>query len=96
MQSANASLRSRSLGGLLSTRSTWGGAPPSAIKRCPHPVRRITRVDSDAPFTKLATLRPSTRRMPKSVITMEKGLRRLRATLNASIPASPPFAVITS
>jgi hypothetical protein len=83
---ANASRRSRSLGGLLSTRSTWGGTSPSAIKRCPHPVRRITGVDSDAFFTKLATLRPSTRGMPKSVITTANGFPCPSAARNESIP----------
>src|ERR1700761_1911663 len=53
-------------------------------------------VESDALFRKRATLRPSTRGMPKSVITIEKGLPRLRAALKASIPSPPPFAVITS
>jgi hypothetical protein len=46
---------------------------PSAIKRCPHPVRRITAVDWEALFTKLATFLPSMRGMPKSVMTTAKG-----------------------
>src|SRR5580698_2578627 len=46
--SANAARSSFSLGGLLSTRSTSGGTSPSAISRCPQPVKRITGVDGES------------------------------------------------
>jgi hypothetical protein len=47
-------------GGLLSTRSTWGGTPLSATIRRPQPVSSTTGVEGDSAFTALATRRPST------------------------------------
>src|SRR5690606_31583359 len=57
---AKASRNCASLGGLLSTRSTFGGLSASARMRCPQPVRRITGVAGDFSLTAAATLRPST------------------------------------
>jgi hypothetical protein len=59
-QKARASRSSLRSGGLLSTRSTWGGMSPSATKRRPQPVSRITGVEGESAFTALATRRPST------------------------------------
>src|SRR5690606_34482698 len=47
---AKASRNCASLGGLLSTRSTFGGLSASARMRCPQPVRRITGVAEDFSF----------------------------------------------
>ena len=57
---ASAARRSRSLGGLLSTRSTWAGIAPSAASPWPHPVSRITGIVLASLLTAPATLRPST------------------------------------
>src|SRR5688572_13923922 len=56
-----ASRSSRSLGGLLSTRSTNGKVSGCSPSRWPQPVRRMTGVDGERVFTARATTRPSTR-----------------------------------
>src|SRR5437588_11425831 len=46
-KAARASRSSRSFGGLLKTRSTWGGTSPSASLRRPQPVSSSTGVATD-------------------------------------------------
>src|ERR1700721_1296508 len=73
VNSASAPRTSASLGGLLRTRSTCAGMSFSASKRLPHPVRSTTGVSGEAALIAAATLRPSTYRIPTSVITSENG-----------------------
>src|SRR3569833_1772528 len=92
---ANASLNSFNYGGLLSTRSTCCGMSPSVFNRWPQPVSIITGVDAAACLMAVATRRPSTFGMPKSVITTSKTWPFSFACWKVSMPARPPFAGVT-
>lgn len=69
MQLARASRNAAMRAGLPSKWSTPAGRTASSCMRRPHPVNMITGVLVDMSFTPVATAFPSTRGMPRSVMT---------------------------
>ena len=88
--SVSAARNSRSFGGLLSTPSTCGGTSPSATSRCPQPVSMMTTVLGTADLMALATLRPSTYGMPRSVTTAANGAPTSTAQQDVATQDVPP------